>query len=78
MGAREDSRVTSYSGSGVPGRETLLLSQPDGPAPRSADRASASAGANRYAGRGSALLELLMLLGMAKLQPVRIESRRYR
>ena len=78
MKTREDSRVASYMNSGIPGRETFSLSQPDGSVPQSADYVSASAGANRYAGRGSALLQLLMLMGIAKLQPVRIESRRMR
>jgi len=78
MGSREDSRMPSYIGSGIPGREPFSLSQPDGSVPRSADYASASAGANRYAGRGSAFVELLTLLGVVRLQPVRVESRRIR
>ena len=74
----EDSRVASDMESGVPGRVPSSFSQPDGSTARSADYASASAGANRYAGRGSAILELLALLGFPRLQPVRIESRRVR
>ena len=74
----KDSRVASYTENGIPGRVPSFLSQPDGSVPRSADYGSASAGANRYAGRGSAMLELLTLLGFPRLQPVRIESRRIR
>jgi hypothetical protein len=74
----EDSHAASYMDSGVPGRVPSFLSQPDGHEPRGADYRSASAGANRYAGRGSAMLELLYLLGFPRLQPVRVESRRYR
>lgn len=78
MRIRENGRMPSYMESGVPGRVPSFLSQPDGSVPRSADHGSASAGANRYAGRGSAMLELLTLLGFPRLQPVRIESRRIR
>ena len=78
MKTREDSRVASYMESGIPGRGTFSLSQPDGSVPQSVDYVSASAGANRYAGRGSAMLELLALLGFPRLQPVRVESRRTR
>jgi hypothetical protein len=74
----EDSHVASHMDSGVPGRVPSFLSQPDGSAARGADYMSASAGANRYAGRGSAMLELLALLGFPRLQPVRIESRKSR
>ena len=72
----EDSRVASYMESGEPGRIPSFLSRPDGYEPRDADYPSAPAGANRYAGRGSAMLHLLMLLGIAKPQPVKIASRR--
>ena len=78
MEFRENNRVASYMDSGVPGRVPSILSQPDGSVPRSADHRSASAGANRYAGRGSAMLALLELLGFPRLQPVRIQSRRIR
>lgn len=74
----EASRGASYTESGIPGRVPSFLSQPGGSVPRSADYGSASAGANRYAGRGSAMLELLTLLGFPRPQPVRIESRRIR
>ena len=76
MSVWEDSRVASHMESGEPGRIPSFLSQPDGYEPRGADYPSASAGANRYAGRGSAMLELLALLGFPRLQPVRVESRR--
>jgi len=76
--APANSRVSSYMGDGVPGREPLSLSQPDGYAPRRADYESASAGAARHYGRGAALLQLLMILGIARLKPVPIEVRRDR
>jgi len=78
MEFRENSRVASYIDSGIPGRETFSLSQPGGSVSWSADYMSASTGASRYAGRGSAFMALLMLLGVARLQPVRVESRRIR
>jgi len=73
--APADGRVSSYMGDGLPGREPLYLSRPNGSGLRRADYESASAGSVRYCGRGAAFLQLLMILGIARLKPVPIEVR---